>query len=126
MIYSQTLLKVADNSGARTVKCIKVLGGFKRKYAVTGDIIIVAVQKLRNRFKETSKVRRKQICKALVIRTKIKVRTKSGFCSNFNENAVALINKKGNPVGTRILGPVSRILIEKRFQRFISISAGVA
>jgi large subunit ribosomal protein L14 len=125
VIQSQTILKVSDNSGAKTVKCIKVLGGFKRKFAVIGDVVIVSVQKLRNRSKETSKVKRKEIYKALIIRTYVKSKKKSGFESKFNSNAVALINKFGNPIGTRVIGPVSKNLLKKQFQRFVSIASGI-
>lgn len=125
MIQSQTILKVYDNSGAKTVKCIKVLGGFKRKFAVMGDVVIVSVQNLRNRSKETSKVKRKEIYKALILRTCVKLKKKNGFESKFNKNAVALINKFGNPIGTRVIGPVTKNLIKKQFQKFVSISSGI-
>jgi len=104
MIQQQTILKVSDNSGAKTVKCIKVLGGFKRSHAVLGDIVVVSVQKLRNKSKKTSKVKRKEIYKALIIRTKTKLKKKDGSVIIFKENAVALINSSGKPVGTRIIG----------------------
>ena len=125
MIQLGTILRVADNSGAKTVRCIKVLGGFKRKYAVLGDVIVVSIHQLRNRAKDRSKVKRKDIYKALIIRTKIKSRQSNGFEFKFNSNSVALINKFGNPVGTRIIGPVYKRFIKKRFQRFASVSAGI-
>jgi large subunit ribosomal protein L14 len=93
MIQQQTILKVSDNSGAKTVKCIKVLGGFKKKYAKLGDIITVSVQKLRNKLKKTSKVKKKEIYKALIIRTKIYYKKKDNFEILFNENSVVLINQ---------------------------------
>lgn len=111
MIQTQTILKVSDNSGAKTVKCIKILGGFKRKYAVHGNIIIVAVQNLRNKSKLTSKVKKKEIYKALIIRTKIKDRTSNGFSLTFNNNSVILINKQGNFIGTRIMGSTSKTVV---------------
>lgn len=126
MIQQRTILKVSDNSGAKTVRCLKVLGGFKKKYARLGDIIVISVQQLRNKSKKTSKVKKKEIYKALIIRTKTKSRNKTGYEKNFKENAVALLNKQGNPVGTRILGPMSRNLKKKNLQKFISISAGLA
>ncbi len=125
MIQQQTILKVSDNSGAKTVKCIKVLGGFKKKIASLGDIIVVSVQKLRNKLKKISKVKKKEIYHALIIRTKVFYTKKNGFQIKFNENSVALINKQGNPVGTRIIGPLPKILKKKQFQKFISISNGV-
>jgi len=125
MIQQQTILKVSDNSGAKTVRCIKVLGGFKKKFASLGDIIVVSIQKLRNKLKKISKVKKKEIYKALVIRIKIYSKKKNGFYIKFQENAVALINKQGNPVGTRILGPIPKILKKKQFQKFVSISNGL-
>lgn len=125
MIQQKTILKVSDNSGAKTVRCIKVLGGFKKKYATLGDIIVVSVQQLRNKSKQTSKVKKKEVYQALIIRTKIGSTKENGFRCLFTENAVVLINKQGNPVSTRILGPVPKGLKKKKFQKFISISAGL-
>lgn len=125
MIQQQTILKVSDNSGAKTVKCIKVLGGFKKKYAKLGDTIVVSIKHLRNKSKKTSKVKKKEIYKALIIRTKNKYIKKSGYEFFFQENCVALINKQGNPIGTRIIGPMPKILKKKKFQKFISISSGL-
>lgn len=125
MIQHRTLLKVADNSGAKTVRCIKVLGGFKREFAKLGDFIIVSVQKLRNKSKDTSKVKKKEIYRGLIIRTKKKYKTINGLEILFKENAVILVNKQGNPIGTRVIGPLPRLLKKKKFQKFISISAGL-
>lgn len=125
MIQQQTILKVSDNSGAKTVKCIKVLGGFKKKNASLGDIIVVSVQKLRNKLKKISKAKKKEIYRALIIRTKVYSKKKNGFYIKFQENSVALINKQGNPVGTRIIGPIPKLLKKKQFQKFISISSGL-
>jgi large subunit ribosomal protein L14 len=125
MIQQRSVLKVSDNSGAKKVRCIKVLGGFKKQYAKMGDIIIVSVQQLRNRFKRNSKVKRKEVYKALILRTKLKLKKKNGIKIYFNENSVALLNKQGNPLGTRIIGPVPKILRKKNLQRFISISSGL-
>ena len=86
MIQQQTILKVSDNSGAKTVQCIKVLGGFKKKYAKIGDTIIVSVKQLRNKLKETTKVKKKEIYKALIIRTKTKFVKKTGHEFFFKEN----------------------------------------
>lgn len=122
MIQQRTILKVSDNSGAKTVRCIKVLGGFKKKYASIGNIIVVSVQKLRNKSKKTSKVKKKEIYRALIIRTKTSLKNKNGMITKFQENSVVLLNKQGNPVGTRIIGPLPKYF--KR-QKFINISNGV-
>jgi large subunit ribosomal protein L14 len=125
MIQQQTLLKVSDNSGAKIVKCIKVLGGFKKKVAYLGDIIIVSVQQLRNKSKVTSKVKKGEIYKALIIRTKKKKIKKDGSIIGFKENSVSLINKQNNPIATRIIGPVPKELKKKIFNKFIQLSSGI-
>ena len=127
MIQQQTILKVADNSGAKTVKCIKVLGGFKKRYASLGDIIIVAVQELRNKSRITSKIRKGEVHKALVIRTKYKQKKKDGSTSYFHKdkNSVVLINKKGNPIATRVTEPIPYRLRKKKLTKFVSISTGL-
>lgn len=122
MIQQQSILKVSDNSGAKTVKCIKVLGGFKKKYATVGDIIVVSVQKLRNRAKKTSKVKKKEIYKALIIRTTTKRYKKDGHCTIFTENAVVLLKNQDKPIATRIIGPIPKILKKKKLQKFLSIT----
>lgn len=125
MIQQQTILKVSDNSGAKTAKCIKVLGGFKKKYAKLGDIIVVSIQKLRNKSKNTSKVKKGEVYKALIIRTKTKYIKKDGTQIWFHENSVTLLNKQDSPVGTRIIGPISKVLKKKQFQKILSISSGL-
>jgi large subunit ribosomal protein L14 len=125
MIQQETILKVADNSGAKTVKCIKVLGGFKKRYANLGDVIIVSVRQLRNKSKKTSKVLKGVVFRALVVRTKNKYKKKDGSLFSLQENSVVLINKQGNPIGTRILGPVPKILKKKKFMKFVSLSVGL-
>jgi len=125
MIQQQTILKVADNSGAKTVKCIKILGGFRKRYAKLGDIIVVSVQQLRNKSKKTSKVLKGGVFWALVIRTKTQLRKKDGSSFFLNENSVTLLNKQGNPVGTRILGPMPKGLKKKKFMKFASLSVGL-
>jgi large subunit ribosomal protein L14 len=123
MIQQQTILKVSDNSGAKTVKCIKVLSGTKRKYAKLGDIIIVSIQQLRNKSKKTSKVKKKEVYKALIIRTKTNSKKSNNFKTLFDENSVALINKQENPIGTRITGPILKKLKKKKLKKFIYISS---
>lgn len=125
MIQQETILKVADNSGAKTVKCIKVLGGFKRRYASLGDIVVVSVQQLRNKSKSTSKVLKGGVFRALVVRTKKRYKKRDGSLFLLEENAVALINKQGNPIGTRILGPIPKVLKKKKFMKFVSLSVGL-
>lgn len=125
MIQQETILKVCDNSGGKIVKCIKVLGGFKKKYAKLGDLIVISVQQLRNKSKSTSKVLKGSVFRALVIRTKKRCKKRDGSVFLLQENAVALINKQGNPIGTRILGPISRTLKKKKFMKFVSLSAGL-
>lgn len=123
MIQQNTILKVSDNSGAKTVKCIKVLGGFKKKIAKIGDIIVVSIQQIRK--KSNVKVKKKEVYQALLIRTKVNYSKKNGFKDLFFENSVILINKQGNPIGTRMLGPVTRTLKKKKLQKILSISFSV-
>lgn len=125
MIQPQTILKVADNSGAKTVKCIKVLGGFKKRYAGLGDIIVVSVQQLRNKSKKTSKVLKGGVFRALVVRTKKCFKKKDGSIFFLKENSVTLINKQGNPIGSRILGPIPKILKKKKLIKFVTLSTGL-
>jgi len=124
MIQQETVLRVTDNSGAKTVRCIKILGGFKKKKVSLGDILIVSVQNLRNKSKKTSKVKKKEVYKALLLRVKTNQKTRNGFETNFQENSVALLNKQGNPIGSRITGPLSKKLKKKRFNKFAGISPG--
>ena len=124
MIQQQTVLKVIDNSGAKTAKCIKVLGGFKKQFAKVGDFIIVSIQKLRNRAKETSRVSKGEIFKGIIVQTKRKKTKKDGSNFYMLENSIVLINKQGNPVATRILGPIPRLLKKKNIIKFASLSPG--
>jgi large subunit ribosomal protein L14 len=124
MIQQQTILKVSDNSGAKTVKCIKVIGGFKKKFAHLGDIIVVSVQELRNKSKTNSKVKKGEVLKALIIRTKTKIKKKDGSVSFFKSNYVSLLNKQENPIATRIIGPISNNLKKNKYMKFAAISAG--
>lgn len=125
MIQQESILKVVDNSGAKTVKCIKVLGGFQKRYANLGDIIVVSVQQLRNKSKKTSKVLKGGVFRALVIRTKKQFKRKDGLFTLLQENSVVLINKQGNPIGTRIIGPMPKMLKKKKFLKFVSLSVGL-
>ena len=127
MIQQQTILKVLDNSGAKTVKCIKVLGGLKKRYARLGDVIIVSVQELRNKSKLTSKIKKGEVHKAIIVQTKLNYKKKDGSTSTFNsnKNAVVLINKKGDPIATRITEPFSILLKKKKLTKLITISPGL-
>ena len=106
MIQMQSLLKIADNSGARSVMCIKVLGGSKRRYANIGDVIKVAVREAI----PTGKVKKGQVVDALIVRSKKGVRRRDGSLIKFDENAAVLINAQKAPIGTRVFGPVTREL----------------
>ncbi len=129
MIQVQTILEVADNSGVKKVQCIKILGGTRRRYASVGDIIVVAVKDAQPSFglKDSTgkKVHAKSVLKAVVVRTKKPVRRKDGSYIKFDNNAVAIIDAKGEPTGTRIFGPVARELRDKNFIKIISLAPEV-
>jgi len=116
MIQVQTRLAVADNTGAKEVMCIKVLGGSKRRYAGIGDVIVVAVKKALPR----GTVPGKSVQRAVIVRQKRNLRRQDGSYLRFDENAVVIINKDGTPKGTRVFGPVARELRSKGFQKIIS------
>lgn len=129
MIQVQTMLEVADNSGVKKVQCIKVLGGSKRRYASVGDIIVVAVKDSQPSYglKDTTgkKVHTKAVLKAVVVRTKKPVRRKDGSYIKFDDNAVAIIDAKNEPKGSRIFGPVARELRDKNFLKIVSLAPEV-
>jgi len=121
MIQTETLLKVADNTGAKTVKCIKVLGGSKKRYARIGDLVVVAV-------KEASPkglVKKKAVERAVLVRQVKELSRKDGSHIRFDENAVVIVDKDGQPKGTRVFGPVARELRDKGFQKIISLAQDV-
>jgi large subunit ribosomal protein L14 len=118
MIQMQTNLDVADNSGARRVMCIKVLGGSKRKYAGVGDIIVVSIKEAIPR----GKVKKGDVMKAIVVRTAKDIRRADGSVIRFDNNAAVLINNQKEPVGTRIFGPVPRELRAKNHMKIISLA----
>ncbi len=124
MIQQQTILKVTDNSGAKSVKCIKVLGGFNRRFAKLGNVIVVSVKDLRNKAKKTSKVKKGEVYRALIVRTKVKQINKDGSSIFFKTNSVSLINKQNKPLASRILGPVPKKLKKTKFAKFANISVG--
>ena len=121
MIQQETNLDVADNSGARRVQCIKVLGGSKRKYATVGDIIVVSVKDAIPR----GRVKKGSVMKAIVVRTAKSIRRIDGSVIRFDRNAAVLINAQGEPVGTRIFGPVPRELRAKNHMKIISLAPEV-
>jgi large subunit ribosomal protein L14 len=121
MIQMQSFLDVADNSGAKLVQCIKVLGGSRRRYAGLGDIIVVAIKEAL----PGSKVKKGETAKAVVVRTKREYRRTDGSYIKFDDNSAVLINPQLEPVGTRIFGPVARELRAKRFMKIISLAPEV-
>ena len=121
MIQTESYLEVADNSGARRVMCIKVLGGSKRRYARVGDIIKVTVKEAIPR----GKVKKGQVMRAVVVRTRKGVRRPDGSLIKFDENAAVLLNNSDVPIGTRIFGPVTRELRGEKFMKIISLAPEV-
>ncbi len=121
MIQNETLLEVADNSGARKVACIKVLGGSKRRYARVGDVIVVAVKEAM----PGGKVKKGDVQRAVVVRTAKEFRRADGSSIRFDENAAVLLTKQNEPIGTRIFGPVTRELRDKGYMKIISLAPEV-
>ena len=121
MIQMQTNLEVADNSGARRIQCIKVLGGSKRRFASVGDLIVVSVKEAIPR----GKVKKGEIHKAVVVRTSKEVRRDDGSAIRFDTNAAVLIDPQNEPIGTRIFGPVTRELRGKNYMKIISLAPEV-
>jgi large subunit ribosomal protein L14 len=121
MIQMTSILDVADNSGAKKLFCIKVLGGSKRKYASVGDIIVVSVKEAI----PNAKVKKGEVAKAVIVRTKKPIARSDGSYIRFDENSAVLITKDNEPLGTRIFGPVARELRAKRFMKIISLAPEV-
>ena len=121
MIQSYTKLIVADNSGGREVRCIKVLGGSKRRYAYVGDVIKVAVQDVI----PNGKIKKGEVCFAVVVRTKSAIKRDDGSTIKFTDNAVVLLNPQKQPLGTRIFGPVARELRSAAFMKIVSLAPEV-
>tara|TARA_Y100000817_G_scaffold48661_1_gene34619 strand:+ start:4887 stop:5255 length:369 start_codon:yes stop_codon:yes gene_type:complete len=121
MIQSETRLKIADNTGAKEVLCFKVLGGSKRKYASIGDQIVITVKKAL----PESMVKKGDVCRAVVVRTKKEIGRRDGSCIRFDENAAVILDGQGEPRGTRIFGPVARELRESGYMRIISMAPEV-
>ena len=121
MIQMQSLLKIADNSGARSVMCIKVLGGSKRRYANIGDVIKVAIREAI----PTGKVKKGQVVDAIIVRSRKGVRRRDGSLIKFDENAAVLINAQKAPIGTRVFGPVTRELRDGKHMKILSLAPEV-
>jgi large subunit ribosomal protein L14 len=121
MIQTQTTLDVADNSGAKKLMCIKVLGGSKRKYATIGDVVIVSIKEAM----PNSKVKKGDVARAVVVRTAKEIARNDGSYIRFDNNSAVLINAQNEPIGTRIFGPVARELRGKKFMKIVSLAPEV-
>lgn len=121
MIQMRTRLDVADNSGAKSVMCIKVLGGSKRRYASVGDVIVISVKDA----SPNAKVKKGDVMKAVIVRTRKEINRKDGTYIRFDANSAVLINAQNEPIGTRIFGPVARELRAKQFTKIISLAPEV-
>ncbi|MCB1214160.1 MAG: 50S ribosomal protein L14 [Deltaproteobacteria bacterium] len=121
MIQVESLLESADNSGARKLLCIKVLGGSKRKYASVGDLIVVSIKEAL----PDGKVKKGEVKKGVIVRTKKEIRRPDGSYIRFDQNAIVLVNDAGEPLGTRIFGPVARELRAKQYMKIISLAPEV-
>ena len=121
MIQVETNLEVADNSGARRVQCIKVLGGSRRRYATIGDVIVVSIKDAIPR----GRVKKGEVVQAVIVRTAKDIRRPDGSVIRFDRNAAVLIDKQGEPIGTRIFGPVTRELRAKKYMKIVSLAPEV-
>ena len=121
MIQEESNLIVADNSGAKRIRCIRVLGGHEKRYASVGDVIVASVKSAM----PNSNVKKGEVCKAVIVRTKKEIRRKDGSFIRFDENAAVILNTQGDPKGTRIFGPVARELREKNYMKIVSLAPEV-
>ena len=121
MIQMESILGVADDSGAKKVHCIKVLGGSKRRYASIGDVIVVSIREAM----PNGKVKKGDVARAVIVRTAKEIRRKDGTYIRFDENSAVLINAQGEPIGTRIFGPVARELRAKNYMKIVSLAPEV-
>lgn len=121
MVQEETNLVVADNSGAKRVRCIRVLGGHEKRYATVGDIIVVSVKSAL----PNSAVKKGEVCRAVIVRTKKEVKRRDGSFICFDDNAAVILNNQGEPRGTRVFGPVARELREKNFMKIVSLAPEV-
>jgi large subunit ribosomal protein L14 len=125
MIQSGTYLNVIDNSGAKNVCCIKVLSGYRRRYANVGDLIVVTVKNLRTKRRATSKIKKGEVTKGIVVRTKSGLKSFSGESFTFFENAVVLLNSQKKPIGSRIFGSLPKFFRYTKHLRLVSLAAGL-
>ena len=121
MIQQETRLKEADNTGAKEVLCIKVLGGTRKRYAKLGDLIVITVKKTI----PNSNIKKGEVCKAVVVRTSKEYKRKDGSYIRFDDNAVVIVDNQEEPTGTRVFGPVARELREKKFMKILSLAPEV-
>ena len=121
MIQEETLLTIADNSGAKTAKCIRVLGGTGRRYARVGDVVVLAVKSAIPQ----GTIKKGQVVRGVIVRTRKEQRRKDGSYIRFGDNAAVIVSPEGEPVGTRIFGPVARELREKRYMKIVSLAPEV-
>ncbi len=121
MIQMQSMLDVADNSGAKKLRCIKVLGGSKRRYATVGDVVVVSVREAM----PNGKVKKGDVARAVIVRTAKELRRADGTYIRFDSNSAVLIDKQGEPIGTRIFGPVARELRARRYMKIVSLAPEV-
>lgn len=125
MIQSGTVLNVIDNSGAKEVRCIKVISGYRRRYARIGDSIVVSVIALRTKRRLTVKIKKGEVSKALIVRTKTKIKSLIGESLSFLENSVVLLNNQNKPIGTRIFGSLPQKFRYTKYLRITSLSTGL-
>lgn len=121
MVQERSIIIVADNSGAKRIRCFRILGGSRKRYARIGDIIVASVQEAESR----KNVKKKDIVKAVIVRQRHPFRRRGGLYARFDENAAVLINNKKEPLGTRIFGPIPRELKEKGFEKIVSLSKSI-
>jgi len=124
MIQTETLLQVTDNSGAKKVKCIKILGGFRRKFAKIGDLVIASIRVVKQHKKKKVKVKEEEVVHALIVRTKSKFSRQNSTQLQYQKNCVVLMTTKNKPLATRVLGPVPKILRHSKFMKVAALSAG--
>jgi len=124
MIQTQSILTIIDNSGAKSAKCVQVLTGFKRRFAYMGDTIVAIIKSIKSKKKSTSKVKKGEVFRLVLIRTKFKKNKKDGSSFNFNINAGVLINKQNKPLASRVIGPVTKELKNSKHMKIASLSGG--
>jgi large subunit ribosomal protein L14 len=124
MIQSQTIFRVSDNSGAKKVKCVKVLGGFRRKVASVGDLIVVSIRRVKQHKKKKIKIKEGEVCFGVIIRTRSRIQRRNFSSVLCQENSLVLLNSSRKPVATRVIGPVPKHFRHSKFMRIASLSSG--